>query len=93
MSGVLGEITPLSGPSDAVAVLAPDAMTRQTQFDRALLAVWLNYATGSVGSDAGGHILPQFADVAAEAEGVRLDPAATDNDLLRATLRLQALLL
>ncbi|MDV3222750.1 hypothetical protein [Intrasporangium sp.] len=91
MSGVLGEITPLVGPSDAVTVLAPNAMSRAAQFDRELLAVWLNYATGSLGSDADGQILSQFADAVAEAEQVRLDATATDDELLRATLSLQSL--
>jgi hypothetical protein len=52
-------------------------------FDRQLLAVWLNFANGSIeydeplGIDPVGVTLTDFLHVVASIEGVRLDPAAT----------------
>jgi hypothetical protein len=53
------------------------------QFDRQLLAAWLNFANGAVGydelvdSDGDGHVDTPFSAVMAAAESVRLDPHAT----------------
>ena len=52
-------------------------------FDRQLLAVWLNFANGSIeydeplGIDPVGITLTDFLHVVASIEEVRLDPAAT----------------
>ncbi|NIM96324.1 MAG: M6 family metalloprotease domain-containing protein [Anaerolineales bacterium] len=56
-------------------------------FDRQLLAVWLNFANGSieydemVDTDGDGIVDTAFADALATAEAVRLDLAATDEQL------------
>jgi hypothetical protein len=81
MSSLFGEVVPMASPQDAVAVLHPDAMSTTAKLDRELLATWLNYAGGSIGSDESGRILPGFADVVYDVEQVRLDPASTDGEL------------
>ena len=91
MSSVLGDVVALATPEDAVAVLHPDVLSREAKLDRELLAAWINYAAGAVGSDADGWILPEFAEVVYEAERVRLDPSSTDRDLREATTALRAL--
>jgi hypothetical protein len=84
MRSVFGEIVPLSTPQDAVAVLHPDSMSTIAKFDRELFATWLNYAGGAVGSDEGGQIQAEFAEVVYGAEQVRLDPTSTERELLDA---------
>lgn len=91
MSSVLGDVVALATPEDAVAVLHPDVLSREAKLDRELLAAWINYASGAIGSDADGWILPEFAEVVYEAERVRLDPSSTDRDLREATAALRAL--
>ena len=62
----------------------PSHPSARDQFDRQLLAVWLNFANGSIAYDElvdtdgrhGGDT--PFAEVIAAAEAVRLDPLATD---------------
>jgi hypothetical protein len=81
MSSVFGELVPLATPQDAVAVLHPDAMSTIAKLDRELFATWVNYASGSVGSDESGQIQPGFAEIVYGVEEVRLDPTSSDREL------------
>ena len=85
MSRVFDETRDASTTAAAYAVLTlPRHASARDQFDRQLLAVWLNFANGSIAYDElvdtdgrhGGDT--PFADVIATAESVRLDPLATD---------------
>lgn len=85
MSRVFNERTDASTLALARAVLAPPTTktTAEQQLDRQLLAVWLNFANGSIDLtspvDANGDGVNDstFAAALAAAEAVRLDPAAT----------------
>jgi hypothetical protein len=85
MSRVFDETRDASTTAAAYTVLTlPSHPSARDQFDRQLLAVWLNFANGSIAFDElvdtdgrhGGDT--PFAEVIAAAESVRLDPAATD---------------
>jgi hypothetical protein len=85
MSRVFDETRDASTTAAAYAVLTlPSHPSARDQFDRQLLAVWLNFANGSIAYDElvdtdGRHgVDTPFAEVIAAAEAVRLDPAATD---------------
>jgi hypothetical protein len=85
MSRVFDEARDASTADAAYAVLTlPSHPSARDQFDRQLLAVWLNFANGSIAYDElvdtdGRHgVDTPFAEVIAAAETVRLDPLATD---------------
>lgn len=67
------------------------------KFDRALLTVWLNFANGAIGygdlvdTDKNGVPDTPFADAVADAEAVRLDPAATPKQVEAQRKRLLAI--
>jgi hypothetical protein len=85
MSRVFHELRDVSTAAGAYGVLTlPSHATARDQFDRQLLAVWLNFANGSIAYDElvdtdgrhGGDT--PFAEVIATAESVRLDPLSSD---------------
>jgi hypothetical protein len=85
MSRVFDEARDASTADAAYAVLTlPSRASARDQFDRQLLAIWLNFANGSIAYDElvdtdGRHgVDTPFAEVIATAESVRLDPLATD---------------
>jgi len=89
MSRVFNEVRDASTIAAALDVLFPRAQQGDiTQiFDQQLLAVWLNFANGAIGYtqlvDTNGDGTPDapFNTVLADAEAVRLNPAATREQL------------
>jgi hypothetical protein len=87
MSGVFSEERNAADAPAAFLVLKPDPQTdpRIKDFDRELLTAWLNFANGGVNLTesvvVNGHTTVTFADEMAQAETLRLDPAATKQDL------------
>lgn len=88
MSAVFGEATDASTITKARDVLALRLFpTARLQFDRQLLAAWLNFAHGPFGlndqvdTNCDLHADSTFSNVVRQAEAVRLNPAATDRDI------------
>jgi hypothetical protein len=84
MSQVFNEVRDASTIEKAQDVLLVDQTSdMQEIFDRQLLAVWLNFANGSieldvmVDTDGDGTLDTLFSDAVSTAEAVRLDPSAT----------------
>ncbi len=85
MSSVFGDVVPVDTAAQAVAVLdllplvdlRPAVVRARDQFDRELLQVWLNVASGATGTYDDGMLIPQFAAVVYAAEATRLDPNAS----------------
>ena len=87
MSTVFGEVREAStvGAAHDVLFLAQNQGSALEQLDRELLVAWLNLANGAFDFmevfDLGQHGTMTFVDVVAAAEGVRLNPGATDEEL------------
>jgi hypothetical protein len=88
MSGVFGEAQDASTIAKARDVLAPRLLpTARQQFDRELLAAWLNFAHGAFGltdrvdTNCDLHADNTLLEVVRHAEAVRLDPTATNNQI------------
>jgi hypothetical protein len=89
MSTVFDEVRDASTPAKAAAVLSPkkNEGDMRVLLDQQLLALWLNFANGSVGweewldTDADGVTDATLASVMTAAETVRLDPSATNAQL------------
>ncbi len=85
MSTVFNELTNASTRPAALAVLQPNGNggSALQQFDRQLLAAWLNFANGSVGyaepvdTNGDGTVDTPFNVAVATAEAVRVNPAST----------------
>ena len=85
MSTVFSEARPLNTVADAFDVMRIDGNggDAQQKLDRELVAAWLNFANGAfdltelVDTDGNGTADTPFATVLANAEAVRLNPAAT----------------
>ena len=90
MSGVFDETTSTTTLAEALDVLDPshNGGSAEQIFDRQLLAVWLNFANGSIGLDdlvdvdGDGIDETPFAAAVGAAEAVRNDPTATRAALL-----------
>ena len=89
MSTVFNERTNASTISLATRVLNPPGNVSATeQFDRQLLALWLNFANGPVDlttlvdTNGDGVLDTALATVLATAEAVRLDPASTSAQII-----------
>ena len=87
MSTVFDEDRPLTTIADAFDVmsLAGNGGSELEKLDRELLAAWLNFANGAFDLTETvrmGNTTDTFANVLATAEAVRLNPAATDKELL-----------
>ncbi len=89
MSQVFDEARDASTPALATQVLTTSGKTTASQkFETQALAAWLNFADGRVALtdlvDTTGDGVPdtQFADLMAQGEAVRLNPASTDAQIL-----------
>lgn len=91
MSDVFDEVnSPLDSRDDAARVLSVNNKhgAAEELLDGRLLAAWLNFAHGvfdfetMVDTDGDGAVDTSFSDVVQTAEDVRLDPSATESELL-----------
>jgi hypothetical protein len=88
MSRVFNEVRDASTIEAAIGVLTlPSRAKARDQFDRQLLAVWLNFANGAIAydelvdTDGDRKGDTPFATVVAVAEAVRLNPLATEAEI------------
>ena len=92
LSSVFNEKVDASTIAKAAALLklgSDNNASPTAQFDRQLLAAWLNFANGSIALDqlvdtnGDGTLDAKFGDVLLAAEAVRLNPASTSTQLLQ----------
>lgn len=85
VSTVFSELEPVTTPDQAAAVLAPDGDGARDEARAALLAAWLQFASGAVAWDAGIPLASgrevAFLDLMADAESRIASPGTSDDEL------------